>query len=215
MGKDDRKGKRVGRNNRVGTRVPKLGYYIIVTDTEETEKNYFEGLRNSMPKEIQDQIVIKVEKASIKDLVDIAQELRNEDPQYRNSWIVFDRDQVKDFDEIIFKAGKIDINVGWSNPCIEIWFFAYFENIPHIKDSWTCCDNFAKLYLKKTGQNYEKSGKDIYAKLSQYGDEKKAIELSKRKIKELEDDCNTKPSIMYPGNTVFKLIEEIKSKINI
>ncbi len=33
-----RAGKRKNRNNLAGTRVPELGYYLIVTDTEETEK---------------------------------------------------------------------------------------------------------------------------------------------------------------------------------
>ena len=42
---DSRAGKRRDRNKRVGARVPELGYYLIVTDTEETERNYFEGLR--------------------------------------------------------------------------------------------------------------------------------------------------------------------------
>ena len=46
---DRRAGKRNNRNQRLGTRVPELGYYLIVTDTEETEKNYFEGLRDSIP----------------------------------------------------------------------------------------------------------------------------------------------------------------------
>ena len=46
---DRRAGKRRDRNQRVGTRIPELGYYLIVTDTEETEKNYFEGLRDSIP----------------------------------------------------------------------------------------------------------------------------------------------------------------------
>ena len=32
--------KRKDRNQRVGTRVPELGYYLIMTDTKETEKNY-------------------------------------------------------------------------------------------------------------------------------------------------------------------------------
>lgn len=44
-----RAGRRKDRNQRVGKRVPELGYYLIVTDTEETEKNYFEGLRDSIP----------------------------------------------------------------------------------------------------------------------------------------------------------------------
>ena len=46
---DRRAGKRKDRNQRMGQRVPELGYYLIVTDTEETEKNYFEGLRDSIP----------------------------------------------------------------------------------------------------------------------------------------------------------------------
>ena len=58
-----RAGKRKDRNARFATREPILGYYLIVTDTEETEKNYFEGLKNSIPSEIRDRIVIKVEKA--------------------------------------------------------------------------------------------------------------------------------------------------------
>lgn len=34
---DRRAGKRKDRNKRVGTRVPELGYYLIVTDTEWVE----------------------------------------------------------------------------------------------------------------------------------------------------------------------------------
>lgn len=41
---DSRAGKRRDRSKKVGARIPELGYYLIVTDTEETEKNYFEGL---------------------------------------------------------------------------------------------------------------------------------------------------------------------------
>lgn len=43
--------------------MPELGYYLIVTDTEETEKNYFEGLRDNIPVEMKDRLGIKVEKA--------------------------------------------------------------------------------------------------------------------------------------------------------
>jgi len=43
---DRRAGRRKDRNRRIGTRVSELGYYLIVTDTDETEKNYFEGLRD-------------------------------------------------------------------------------------------------------------------------------------------------------------------------
>ena len=80
---DRRAGKRKDRNQRVGTRVPELGYYLIVTDTKETEKNYFDGLRDSIPTELKDRLVIKVEKAKTVELVERALELANKEPQYR------------------------------------------------------------------------------------------------------------------------------------
>lgn len=42
------------------------------------------------------------------------------DLECRIPWIVFDRDQVQGFDEIIAKAEREGIQVGWSNPCFEI-----------------------------------------------------------------------------------------------
>lgn len=107
-----RAGKRKDRNARFATRTPVLGYYLIVTDTEETEKNYFEGLKRSIPREIRDRIVIKVEKAKTTyNLVERTIELCNAQAQQRIPWIVFDRDQVKDFDGIIQSAEKNDADV--------------------------------------------------------------------------------------------------------
>ena len=54
---DRRAGKRRDRDKRVGTRIPELGYYLIVTDIKETEKNYFEGLRDSIPEKLKDHLV--------------------------------------------------------------------------------------------------------------------------------------------------------------
>lgn len=89
---DSRAGKRRDRNRKVGVRVPELGYYLIVTDTKETEKNFFEGLRDSIPPELKDRLVIKVEKAKAIELVEKALELAGKETQYRMPWIVFDRD---------------------------------------------------------------------------------------------------------------------------
>ena len=50
--------------------------------------------------------------------------------QYRIPWIVFDWDEVKDFDEIIRKAEFFGIRVGWSNPCFEIWMHSYYGSMP-------------------------------------------------------------------------------------
>ena len=112
MAKADRKGKRKGRNS-FRTRVPDLGYYFIVTDTKETEENYLYGFRDSLPKEIQGRIVIKVFKAQTDELVKACKEQAALEPQYGEPWIVFDRDRVVHFDQIIEKAEQEGVNVGW------------------------------------------------------------------------------------------------------
>ena len=68
MAKADRSGKRKRRES-FAKRVPDLGYYFIVTDTNETEENYMYGLRDSLPKELQGRIVIKVSKSKTEELV--------------------------------------------------------------------------------------------------------------------------------------------------
>ena len=64
------------------------------------------------------------------------------DAQYCISWIVFGRDQVQGFDEIIKEAEDKGIQVDWLNPCFEIWMYAYFGSRPVIQDSWTYCSQF-------------------------------------------------------------------------
>lgn len=209
---DRRAGKRRDRNQRVGKRIPELGYYLIVTDTEETEKNYFEGLRDSIPAELKDRLVIKVEKAKTAELVRRAMELTDAESQYRIPWIVFDRDQVKDFDEIIRMAEKNSIYAGWSNPCFEIWMYAYFGEMPAIRESYICCDRFAERFEKVTVRKYLKKDRDIYRKLVQYGDEEKAIQTAKRCYKKCIENGKVKPSEMWPASMVQDLVEEIQRK---
>ena len=59
--------------------------------------------------------------------------IQNYDAQHRIPWIVFNRDQVQGFDEIIAEAVSKGIQVGWSNPCFEIWMYAYFGSMPAIQ----------------------------------------------------------------------------------
>ena len=82
-----------------------------------------------------------------------ALKLTNRESQYRIPWIVFDRDQVKDFDEIIQSAEKSGVGAGWSNPCFEIWMYAYFDEMPAIKESYTCCNRFADKFERLRGRN--------------------------------------------------------------
>lgn len=212
---DRRAGKRKDRNQRMGQRIPELGYYLIVTDTEETEKNYFEGLRDSIPAELKERLIIKVEKAKTVELVKKALELVGKESQYRIPWIVFDRDRVKGFDEIIWTAEKNGVHAGWSNPCFEIWMYAYFGEMPAIRESYTCCDRFADKFEKVTGKKYYKNDTDIYRKLVQYGDFQQAVVLAERSLKKCMDDGKKLPSEMWPACMVQRLVSEIYSKVHL
>ncbi len=212
MVKNRRNGNRKTREQTRNFRIPNLGYYFIVTDTKKTEENYMKGLRDSIPLELQGKLVIKVSKAETRNLVEEAKSLMALHPQYGEPWIVFDRDQVKNFDHIIEKAIDEKINVGWSNPCIEIWFSAYFGTMPTYQGSVECCSKFAQQLESKTNFKYAKADKDIYNLLCKYGDEDKALLIAERKLNEQLKNYS-KPSEMCPATTLHMLIGEIKDKI--
>ena len=194
MPKVERNGKRKTRDQLSKQRVPELGYYFIVTDTKETEQNYMLGLRDSIPERLQGKLVIKVIKKKTRDLVDEARDLASLHPQYGEPWIVFDRDQVKDFDEIIAHADACGINAGWTNPCIEEWFSAYFGTMPTYAGSVTCCDGFATTFERASGQKYDKADPEIYRKLNRLGNEQRAIEIAAQKFEEHKRNGKDKPS---------------------
>ena len=213
-GSVDRAGRRRNRNERVGTRNPVLGYYLIVTDAEETEKNYFNGLKESIPAEMRDRLVVKVLKAKTTyNLVEYAKELCEGEAQQRIPWIVFDRDEVKDFDGIINQAASSDIGVGWSNPCFEIWLYAYYGEMPNIQNPEACWKSFAARFAKETGHAYAKNDSRIYSRLESSGNFKEAYDLAERRIEQAEKD-GRKPSESCPACTVHRLVKEIKDKID-
>lgn len=211
MAKADRNGKRKGRET-FRKRVPDLGHYFIVTDTKETEANYMYGIRDSLPKDLQGRIVIKVSKARTDELVTVCKEQAAMDPQYGEPWIVFDRDRVVRFDQIIEHARQENIYVGWSNPCIEIWFDAYFGKMHGYQDSVTCCREFANTFEKKSGQEYKKSSGQIYTMLNRYGNEAEAIGVAESRLKQYLRDGIYKPSEMCPCTTVHRLVAELREK---
>lgn len=214
MARDERTGNRKTREQRNKVRVPELGYYLIVTDTEATERCYFNGLHESLPYQIQDKLVIRVVETKTRNMLEKCMELTAYEAQYRMPWIVFDRDQVKDFDKIIDEAREKGIGVGWSNPCFEIWTYAYFGSMPALRESWTCCSEFGKVYESRTGQKYSKADSNIYRRICKNGNEEKAIRIAQQKFEQCKREGKVKPSEMWPCTTVHELVGEIKRKIN-
>ncbi len=211
MSKKDHMGRRTKRSD-FPKRIPDLGYYFIVTDTKRTEENYMNGLKKSLPEEMQNRIVIRVKKTQTDTLVQTCKNQAAMLPQYSERWILFDKDRVKNFDQIIDEAMKENINVAWSNPCIELWFSAYFGKFPNCLDSTSCCSDFGRTFEKKTGQEYDKKNSQIYKLLNHWGNEDKAIEYAENRWIQFQNNDVKKPSDMCPCTTVYQLVKEIKGK---
>ena len=111
MAKKDRTGNRITREQRAVRRIPEMGYYLVVTDTEATERCYFTGLHKSLPSGIRHKLVIKVVETKTQNMIQKCLELTAYEAQYRIPWIVFDRDEVVDFDKN-YKRRK-----GGRHPC--------------------------------------------------------------------------------------------------
>lgn len=214
MAKCDRTGKRKTREQQKPRKF-ELGYYLVVTDTEATERYYFEGLQESLPDDVKGKLHIEViPKIKTWDLVRKCQDLLSLDPQYRKGWIVFDRDEVTNFDDIVTQAERKSINVGWSNPCFEIWLYAYFGKTPEFRESTDCCMRFGREYEAKTGRKYIKSDKKLYDLMYDTGNEETAIKISKHRYEDFKNQKIEKPSEMLSCSTVFQLVQEIREKVS-
>ena len=212
MSSTNRNGKRKSRIDLTNRRKPELGYYFIFTDTEGTERVYFEGLNDSIKDKVGDKLIIKVRETKNGNMIKEAKDFLTTLPQYAEPWIVFDKDKNEKFDKIIEDAKCERINVAWSNPCFEIWLHAYFGNMPTPRDSVSCCRDFSKEYKKCVGQDYKKADTYLYKKISESGNEDKAIEVADRRFKDHIRDCKKNPSDFIPGTTVYRLVKEIKDK---
>ena len=191
----------------------KSGAYLIVTDAEKTEKNYFEGIKASIPNNLKNDLQIKIySNKALSKIIDFAAEQRNKDERFRDIWLVFDRDEVKNFDKLIEEAKEAKMNIGWSNPCFEIWLMSYFQIPKNIDVSQKCCEIFEKIFKENTSKKYKKSEVKIYNILCENGDEDKAIQRAREKYHQIRKEYS-QPSKMIGCTTVYKLVEELKKKI--
>lgn len=60
MAKGDRTGNRKSRDQRRRFKVPELEYYLIVTDTEGTERCFFTGLHQALPEAARKNLLLKL-----------------------------------------------------------------------------------------------------------------------------------------------------------
>jgi len=117
-------------------------YYLIICEGEETEPNYFEGLKQDLPKGVLTSYQIDIEGTgrNTQSLVDEAIRLKavyekNTGRSIDRLWVVFDRDSfaANDFNAAILRCENNQPIIGcaWSNEAFELWYllhFHYYQN---------------------------------------------------------------------------------------
>lgn len=209
-----RQGNAKRKQRTVSSRHKEFGNYCVVTDGQETEPNYFCGLRDSIPAELRDHIKIEVCRACkpqnlVKKTESIREDDRKKDFLIRRYWIVFDRDEVPTFDAIIADAQSKGFEVGWSNPCFELWLAGYFSagSVPNYESSKECVAAFEKLFKGRANFEYKKNVQNLYDVLKNKGDERAALQNAETKHRN-ERAVKSKPSEMC-CTTVYRLVKEI------
>jgi hypothetical protein len=198
----------------------KRQYYLIVCEGEATEPNYFEGLKQDLPKGVLTayQIDIKGMGHNTRSLVNEALRLKKEYEKNTNRpvdklWTVFDRDSfaAQEFNAAISRCvlGKPVIHCAWSNEAFELWYllhFHFYQNAMSRKQYQELIEENLRPFVG-VEYMYEKNSSEMYALLKEYGSGEDAIRNARQLAllhEGREDFAEHNPCTM-----VWKLVEEL------
>lgn len=159
-----------------GTR-GKIVRFLIVCEGEKTEPNYFKAFteRWSEVKEIK----VTGCGCSTCQLIIEAKKLREKLERERmvpfdRVWLVFDKDDFKDFNKAIADAKKEGMNCAWSNQAFELWYVLHFQYLDTGVDRKQYIemieDKVRKASKSKTFK-YKKNDVGFYQILHEHGNE--------------------------------------------
>lgn len=195
-------------------------YYLIVCEGEATEPNYFQGLKQDLPKGILTAYQIDIEGAARNTQSLVTEALRLKEVYEKSStrpidrlWVVFDRDSFSaiDFNAAINRCEQRGPVIGcaWSNEAFELWYllhFHYYQNALSRRQYQDLIEHNLKPYLGN-GYSYEKNSEEMYALLKEFGSIEEAIRNAKRLAETYggrQDYANHNPCTM-----VWVLVEEL------
>lgn len=187
----------------------KQNHYLIVTTGEQTEINYFKALYDNLDDTVKKYITIEYEVCPINKLIAKANIKASLYPTNCSVWLVFDTDKDTEIIKTVIKeANCYGYNIAFSNPCIELWFLAYFGKSPIYKNNqYITASKQCIRDLEKYIVGYRKNDENIYNKLTTQGNETKAIKTAKNKY---NNQKSTNILEMYGTTNIFILIENIK-----
>lgn len=207
------RGPLVSSGRRQGTRAQKVSF-LIVCEGEKTEPNYFRAFieRWSEVKEVN----VKGCGCSTCQLIIEAKKLREKLERERmvpfdRVWLVFDKDEFKDFNKAIADAKKEGMNCAWSNQAFELWYvlhFQYLDTGVDRKQYIEMIEDKVKKASKSKTFKYKKNDEDFYQILQAHGDEEQAI----KRAQKLRENMGKKKNYAThnPRTEVDLLVDELR-----
>lgn len=188
--------------------------FLIVCEGTKTEPYYFESLvQGSMSdvREVDIQGVGMGTVALIKETKAIKHDLeKKNNMQFDRVWVVFDKDDFKDFNQAIAMAEGLGYGSAWSNEAFELWYCLHFIFLNTGISRSEYIKQIEKALKLKTGDNsftYTKGNRDNYHLLQQYGNEDMA-KLHAARLRRLF--IGTNYAAHNPCTMVDKLVDELQ-----
>lgn len=226
MGTDDifKKRRELSRKRKHAYKNPKANSYLIVTEGEKTEPLYLEGIKKQIIETVGGRvdivelpvIDIQGQGSSTRKLVEITEKLvKDARIIYQNIWIVFDKDDFKDFDEAINMAKSKGYKVAWTNPSFEYWLFLhfYYSDSALSREQWN--NKLDEIFAERGlgDGKYKKNYKNVYSLVDIDNGVDVAIGNAKRRMSDFREDEDS-PSEFCPGTKVHELVEELKEYLD-
>lgn len=227
MGSDDlfKKRREARKQRQYEYKTPKANSFLIVTEGERTEPLYFKGIQKLIKEKVGGMVeVIEVpvidihgEGSSTGKLLEITERIVKEAKIiYQNIWVVFDKDDFKDFDQAVKDGVNKGYKIAWSNQAFEYWLYLHFnysDSALH-RDVWNeKLDNIFQQYQLGNG-TYQKNYEDIYNLVDSFDGVNTAIRNAKRRMTLFRENVD-KPSEYDPGTMVYMLVQELKAYLEI
>ena len=144
----------------------------------------------------------------VKEAIIIRDREKNMGKSFDYCWVVFDKDDYRDFDESISYAENNGFNVAYSNESFELWFLLHFSLFVNP----VARGNYARLLSKYLGIPYTKQSgfaKKLYQILKPL--ESKAIKNAETLM---VGHNGMKPSEANPSTTVHKLVSSLNEYVD-
>ncbi|MBF1560787.1 RloB family protein [Segatella salivae] len=172
-----KRGPLVNSERKQGTRA-QIVRFLIVCEGEKTEPNYFKAFIDNRRSEVKE-VNVKGCGCSTCQLINEAKKIQEKLEHERQVpfdrvWLVFDKDEFKDFNTAIADAKKEGMNCAWSNQAFELWYVLHFQYLDTGVDRKQYIgmieDKVMKASKSKTFK-YKKNDVGFYQILHEHGNE--------------------------------------------